>query len=134
MTKFNIKRVNIKDTKHSSTRVYIGRANKTYSLLKSELANPFVIGKDGNREQVIQKYRVWLHEQVKEGLAGKDNTVWKELKFLKRQARELQQCREEGYLSIEPLTLACWCKEHEKCHGDIVISCLNWMNDSNLGE
>ena len=134
MTKLNIKRVNVKETKHSSSRFYIGRANKSYGLLKSELANPFIIGKDGDREEVVQKYKRWLWEQVKEGLAQKANSAWEELKFLKRYSKELQQSRDEGYLCIEPLTLACWCKESEKCHGDVVIDCLNWMNRNNLGE
>lgn len=134
MSKLNVKRVNVKETKSSPSRVYIGRANTSYGFSRSELANPFVIGKDGNREEVVSKYRSWLWEQVKEGLAGKNSVAWKELKFLKRQAKQFQQSRDERYLSIEPLTLACWCKENEKCHGDVVISCLNWMNDNNLGE
>ena len=35
--------------------VYIGRPSKW--------GNPFVIGKDGDREQVIAKYRAWLADQ-----------------------------------------------------------------------
>jgi hypothetical protein len=37
--------------------VYIGRP--------SSLGNPFVIGKDGDRAEVIAKYRIWLWGQVK---------------------------------------------------------------------
>lgn len=50
--------------------VYIGRPSKW--------GNPFVIGKDGTREDVIAKYRVWignnpaLMSQAKKELAGKD--------------------------------------------------------------
>lgn len=41
---------------HGKSGEYIGRG--------SPLGNPFVIGKDGSREQVIAKYRVWLNEQI----------------------------------------------------------------------
>jgi hypothetical protein len=50
--------------------VYIGRPSKW--------GNPFTIGKDGNRWQVIEKYRIWLDtqpglkEQMKKELKGKD--------------------------------------------------------------
>lgn len=53
-----------------SGAVYIGRPSKW--------GNPFVIGKDGDRDEVIQKYREWLIRQpalvaqAKAELAGKD--------------------------------------------------------------
>ena len=54
--------------------VYIGRPSKW--------GNPFVIGRDGDRGEVIEKYRAWLLEQpdmvdaVKRELAGKDLTCF----------------------------------------------------------
>ena len=67
--------------------VYIGRPSKW--------GNPFVIGKDGSREEVIQKYEKWimsdenatLRTQIKKELKGK--------------------------------VLGCWCKP-KACHGDIL--------------
>ena len=50
--------------------VYIGRPSKW--------GNPFVIGKDGTREQVVAKYRQWILSRpemvasAKRELAGKD--------------------------------------------------------------
>ena len=50
--------------------VYIGRPSKW--------GNPFVIGKDGTREDVIVKYKIWIGNkpelmlQAKKELAGKD--------------------------------------------------------------
>ncbi|KQT22616.1 DUF4326 domain-containing protein [Roseiarcaceae bacterium H3SJ34-1] len=42
--------------KHASaTRVYIGRPSKW--------GNPFVIGRDGSRAEVIAKYRAWIVAQ-----------------------------------------------------------------------
>ena len=41
---------------HGATGVYVGRP--------SPLGNPFRVGPDGNRSTVIEKYRVWLDEQI----------------------------------------------------------------------
>lgn len=35
--------------------IYVGRPSKW--------GNPYVIGKDGTREEVVQKYYFWLHNQ-----------------------------------------------------------------------
>jgi hypothetical protein len=53
--------------------VYVGRP--------SPWGNPFVIGRDGTREEVIEKYRVWLPTQKVlmrnlHHLAGKDLICW----------------------------------------------------------
>lgn len=54
--------------------VYVGRPTK--------FGNPFVIGRDGNREQVIAKYREYLMSQpeliaaAKAELAGRDLVCW----------------------------------------------------------
>lgn len=50
--------------------VYVGRP--------SVFGNPFVVGKDGTREQVIKFYETWVHDQprlidhIKKTLKGKD--------------------------------------------------------------
>jgi len=139
MNKLDIKRVCIKkpsvksyltklslEPKDYPDIIYIGRAIKAKGypeLLGSLLANPFYINKDGTREEVVEKYRRWLWEQVQNNTEAKE-----ELNELLRNVKSKQE------LDKYPLKLACWCKENEKCHGDVVISCLNWMNDSNLGE
>lgn len=70
--------------------VYIGRPSKW--------GNPFVIGKDGDREEVIAKYRQWLLTQpalveaAKRELAGKD--------------------------------LVCFCAP-KSCHGDVLLEVAN---------
>lgn len=54
--------------------VYIGRPSK--------FGNPFVIGRDGSRDQVVAKYREWicdspfLLEAAKRELRGKNLTCW----------------------------------------------------------
>jgi len=70
--------------------VYIGRPSKW--------GNPFVIGKDGDREDVIRKYREWLLsrpeliEQARKELRGRD--------------------------------LVCFCAP-KPCHGDVLIEVAN---------
>ena len=71
--------------KKESYDVYIGRPSKW--------GNPFKIGADGSREDVIHKYRIWilantsLIKQIRSELRGK--------------------------------TLGCWCRPNA-CHGDVL--------------
>lgn len=59
---------------HGASGIYVGRP--------SRFGNPFLIGRDGSREQVIAKYREWLCEQpdlvaaAKIELHGKDLICW----------------------------------------------------------
>lgn len=118
MSKLNVKRVCIKDIEFNKDCFYIGRGSKYTGLPQSILANPYKIGQDGTREEVVQKYRCWLWEQIQSNTKAKETLNWllTDIKF-----------RQE--LGYEPLKLVCWCKEDEKCHGDIIIRCLNWMED-----
>lgn len=65
--------------------VYIGRPSK--------YGNPFKIGKDGTREEVIEKYRDWLH----------------------RNPNLMREVKEE----LKDKVLGCWCKP-DACHGDVL--------------
>lgn len=71
-------------TKWVAYDVFIGRPSKW--------GNPFVIGHDGTREEVIAKYRAWVVQQP----------------TLMRDLHELQGKR-----------LACFCKP-AACHGDVL--------------
>ena len=75
----------------------------------SPLGNPFVIGRDGTRAEVIAKYRVWLWAQIK--ARGK---AYEALVALKERSR------------TEEITLLCYCKPLA-CHGDVVKAALEWM-------
>jgi hypothetical protein len=68
--------------------LYIGRGSKW--------GNPFVIGRDGNRAEVITKYERYLHE------SGLINSIHE----------------------IDGHTLGCYCKPLP-CHGDVLIEALN---------
>jgi hypothetical protein len=75
-----------------SFTVYIGRAVPRRRLKASKWANPFKIGRDGAREQVIAKYRDYL-------LSRPD---------LLASLSELRGQR-----------LGCWCAP-APCHGDVL--------------
>lgn len=81
--------------KISSFDVYIGRPTC--------YGNPFVIGRDGNREKVIAKYRTWLMLDEQKKL------------------RELMLNKLKGKI------LGCFCKP-ESCHGDVICE---WVNSQN---
>lgn len=72
------------------TAVYIGRPSK--------YGNPFIIGRDGDRDTVIAKYEAWIATQpallavIKRELRGKD--------------------------------LVCWCAPHA-CHGEVLLQIAN---------
>jgi hypothetical protein len=73
--------------------VYIGRATPRVGLARSKWANPFVIGRDGTRDEVIVKYRVWLLQQP-----------------------ELMAVLPE----LRGLDLVCWCAPLP-CHADVLL-------------
>lgn len=81
---------------HGKSGEYIGRG--------SPLGNPFVIGKDGSREQVIAKYRVWLNEQI----MRKNPVVLDELNRLGNKA-----------IDDKGLALQCFCYP-KPCHGEVI--------------
>lgn len=92
--------------------VYIGRP--------TALGNPFVIGKDGERAEVLQKYRRWLWGEIQ----GRNETVLAELRRLATMAR------------TGDLALSCWCAP-EPCHGEILRAAVGWLQmqtDTQQGE
>ena len=84
--------LNRKDVSNPPNSVYIGRPSKW--------ANPFIIGKDGTREEVIKKYKDWLLE-----------TEWTTGLIL-----DIGELRGKD--------LVCWCSPLP-CHGDILLELAN---------
>ena len=82
--------VHIRDSDHD---VYIGRASPRRGLSASPFANPFVIGRDGDAEDCVEMYRIWLYLQPE--------LMWKARRVLRGKV------------------LGCWCKP-EACHGDVL--------------
>jgi hypothetical protein len=77
--------------------VYIGRAVPRRGMKASIWGNPFKIGKDGTREEVMSKYRAWLLEN-------------------QQLLAKLPELRGK--------ILGCWCAP-EACHGDILAEIAN---------
>jgi len=76
-----MKVVNLRKEKYTH---YIGRG--------SIFGNPFRIGKDGNREEVIKQYEAWARQAIFHSI----------------------------YNLPEDAILGCYCKP-KACHGDIII-------------
>lgn len=75
--------------------IYIGRP--------SRWGNPFEIGKDGNRKEVIAKYETWLETQP---------DLLKDLPGLSEKI------------------LGCWCHP-QACHGDVLVKFIdNYANNN----
>lgn len=95
-----------------ANKIYIGRANKRYKLPESPLKNPFQIGKDGTREEVVEKFRRYLWKHCQQ---GDKSEVYRELQAIAQRVKQ-----------GEKVELCCWCKPLS-CHGDVVKRCLEWM-------
>jgi hypothetical protein len=83
--------IKVLNKRNSNDGVYIGRPSKW--------GNPFVIGKDGSREEVIEKYEKWL--------------LFEKLELVVAAKKELKG-----------KSLVCWCSP-EACHGDVLIKIAN---------
>ena len=95
----DVRVIHVRDSKEFEDNgwnvVYIGRP--------SIYGNPFMIGKDGSRDEVIEKFEEYLAANVKE-----DTSMYT---WLVR----LQLCYEAG----EKIALACYCTP-KRCHGDVL--------------
>jgi hypothetical protein len=70
--------------------IYIGR--ESHGRKRSKWANPFIIGRDGTRKEVIAKFRQWM----------KNNPLLADLH------------------ELDNKVLGCWCGK-KSCHGQVLI-------------
>ncbi len=93
--------------KDIDNNLYIGRSNivfinkKRFPTNNSPWCNPFKIGVDGSREEVIKKYRAYIKNKIDK--------------------------KEVDISELENKQLGCWCKEEGKnipCHGDVLVELL----------
>jgi hypothetical protein len=77
---------------------YTGRAMPRYGLQASKRANPFMIERDGARDEVIVIYERWLHDERPDLMAA------------------LPELRGRD--------LVCWCVP-KPCHGDLLLRLAN---------
>lgn len=101
--------IHASDMKNHPDAVYVGRAMPRQRLKGSKFANPFKIGRDGNRQEVLVRYTYWM------GAEGPIGDV----------------------PELRGRTLACWCRRdgekpgHDNaCHADI----LSWLLEENTDD
>jgi hypothetical protein len=98
---------NLKEWTEDNNNVYIGRAGVVFidsirfPKTASPFANPFKVGKDGSRSQVLEKYK----------------------KYIKSKLRTNVELRKK-LMKMKGKNLGCWCKP-EPCHGDVLVKILN---------
>jgi len=95
-------------------------ANSEYIGRPSPLGNPFVIGRDGTREDVIEKCSLWLKEALYFKVQPEDASEFL-LGYAERMTRaytEFDRLRDK-YDRDGRLSLACWCAPLP-CHGDVI--------------
>lgn len=101
---------NLKEWIEDKNNEYIGRNGivfidkERYPKIASIWCNPYKIGKDGDRDMVIEKYEKYIKDKIE-----KDDNMRIKL------------------LELKDKTLGCWCYP-EKCHGDILIKLISEYN------
>lgn len=103
---------NLKIWMEDNNNIYVGRAGvvfikkedgekERFPKIQSIFANPFKIGKDGSRDDVLEKYRKYIIKKL-------DNDI------------SLQ----EELLNLKGKNLGCWCAP-EPCHANILLELIN---------
>lgn len=85
---YSVNKTKVVHCKKEPYDVYIGRPSKW--------GNPFEVGKDGTREEVIEKYREWI--------MNNDDLLL-------------------DIMELDGKVLGCWCKPMS-CHGDVFLEIL----------
>lgn len=81
---------------HDDYEVYIGRGRDPRSGEAGRWGNPFRIGEDGTRDEVLGKYRLWICKEVEAGRIELSDLA-----------------------ALHGKVLGCWCAP-ERCHGEIL--------------
>jgi hypothetical protein len=87
-----VSRTTIVNVKHKKCDVYCGRPHF--------LGNPFQVGRDGTRDDVIEKYEEWFKKKLTE-------------KYFR-----------DKVLSLKGKVLGCWCVPL-RCHLEVVVNYLD---------
>lgn len=101
-----IQRKRTKGWRMPENTVYVGRG--------SAWGNPFVVGRDGNARQCVNKY-IKLHTPYthRPPTNGMDHFLLS-VAFI-----------ESAQYELKGKNLACWCKPGEPCHADFLLNIAN---------
>jgi hypothetical protein len=100
---------NLKELLEDENNIYIGRRGivfvdgERYPKSDSIFANPYKVGKDGTRDEVIEKYKIYFYDKIRS-----NPTFWK-----------------DEFVKLKGKNLCCWCHP-ERCHGDVILELLNY--------
>lgn len=92
---------NLKEWMNDKNNVYIGGSSKYICQALSAFANPFKIGRDGTRDEVLTKYETYITTKL-------DNDT------------QLSQ----DLINLRGKSLGCWCYP-DPCHGDVLIKLID---------
>lgn len=98
---------NLQEWMNDENNIYIGRAgvifinNERYPKQSSIFCNPFKIGRDGNRNEVLDKYKDYIIKKL-------DNDI--------NLRNELMKLKDKN--------LGCWCAP-DPCHGNILLDLIS---------
>lgn len=93
--------------KRSPFDVYVGRAPG----VRGRYGNPWVVDKDGTRDECIAWYKAWL--ETGEGRGHPEAT------------EERRQDILAHIPTLKGKRLACWCAPHYACHGEVLAQLAN---------
>jgi len=82
--------------------VYIGRGRCPRTGRPGRWGNPFRVGPDGDREEVIERYREWLWREISSGRIDL-----------------------AALAALHGKRLGCWCAP-SRCHGEILEAAAFW--------
>lgn len=76
--------------------------------------NPFHIGKDGDRAEVIEKFRAFHWDRLKKAIEEKDSVT-------------LGMFQDQRLRTGD---VACWCPKHLPCHSDVLVRAARWLRET----
>lgn len=94
---------NLQEWMKDPNNIYIGRQGivfidgQRFPKEASIFCNPYKIGKDGDREQIIKMYEIYIGDKINENPNLKTKLI-----------------------EMKGKTLGCWCKP-DNCHGDVLL-------------
>lgn len=101
---------NLKEWMEDKNNIYIGRAgivfieNERFPKISSNFCNPYKVGKDGTRIEVIEKYKKYIIDKLN------NDDVLKNM-----------------LIEMKGKNLGCWCHP-EQCHGDVLLELINYYD------
>ena len=108
--------VNVKGMKRLESNVwYVGRKGRYQA---SALGNPFKPQVKGVGE-TLPRYKLYLWEEIKNGIGGEGSEVWEELVSLAQSVKAGKTTK-----------LGCWCAP-KPCHAEIVAMAVEWLIATN---